>query len=686
MGTFPVRQTAFTTGEVDIVTWKRTDNAQAYMSAAQFMTNMETGTTALAKKRRGTKSLYKVIDSPDPNSQIYEFRDNNGQYYIMMSRNLGFEIYRIDSTTTNPELFHYATVVTPYVSADLSFLDYTLDNDSLVLTHQTYPVARVYVASYGPVVFGYQVLQISPLPAYDFGDVAYNSATVTAIGVPTGAVGTSITLRFNVDFGGLAAAQAWLGGQILAAGTSATSPLGYYIISSVTQAGGAGTIDFTGIVRVAIGLPLSINGDQYSVRKPAFLAGPDTFNRGYPEAVMFYQNRLWFGATPLLPTTIFGSQINQPVNFDVGVGLDSEAIIYAIGQNDCGKILWLNGGKQLEVYTQNFEFVCPQDVNSGLTPSNFSIRQQTSYGSSETLKPTSYINDSYYVNKTGNSIINFKFDGVGLAYSARNISAVSQHLVKNPIDRALQRGTVNSQDNFLYFLNSDNTITSFQFVSEQGLAALTPMVLQHDDSGNPTVLIKSICTVNNIIYMLKYFVLTGFYFLERFDETFKVDSYDTYFMAIDGTVAGLLSNFEGYTVQVIFQGQDFGEYVVTGGQITVFNPNNYSGVVQIGLLYDVRLTPMYLFAGEDKAYHFKNVSKIYVDYYNSLDFTVDGTLVPFQNFQDIQAGLPLTPQTDTAIIYPVNGYDRFQTFDIIQNAPFDLQILAIGYQITASII
>src|SRR5205807_2022043 len=105
-------------------------------------------------------------------------------------------------------------------------------------------------------------------------------------------------------------------------------------------------------------------------------------------------------------------------------------------------------------------------------------RQQSSYGSSEFIKPITYINDSYYVTRSENSIINFHFEGVGLAYSSSNVSALSTHLVKRPISRAIQKGTRSSQDNNLYFLNDDSTITSFQFSSESKLAALSPIKFQ----------------------------------------------------------------------------------------------------------------------------------------------------------------------------------------------------------------
>ncbi len=678
MSTETVRQTRFTTGEVDVITWKRTENPEVYLSAAQSMLNMETGTTALARKRRGTVFVFDTTINSDPNAQLYEFLDNQGNYYILMSVNLAFNIFQIQLDGT---IIQFPQVVTPYLSADLAAIDYTLDNDSIVLTHRNYPVARIYISSYSSTItFTYQVLQIFPLPAYDFGDVNYNQSTVTASG--SGAVGSTFTITFNVAFGSNNG-QEWVGGQIIAAGTSAQSPIGYIIINTASIS--AGNTTFTGTVRVAIGTPFSTNGDQYSVRKPAFIGGSDTYNRGYPAKVMFYQNRLWLAATPTLPTTLFGSQINQPINFDVGTGFDTDAIIYAIGQTNTGAILWINGGKQFEVYTENFEFVCPQEVNTGITPSTFAIRQQAAYGASTVLKPTTYINDSYYVSKMGNSIVNFHFDGVGLAYVAKNISAVSQHLIKNPVNRALQRGNSVNQDNFIYFLNSDSTLTSFQFVEEQGLAALTPIKFQTDSDGNPTVKILDIVSVNNVIYFLKYYTLTGAYLIERFDDIQKIDSSYTSIMVSDGLVT-VPYQFEGYTVDIVFNNQDFGQYLVQNGSVQVFNPNGYFGLVQIGFIYPVQLIPMYIFAGNNATYYFKQLTKIYVDYYNSLNFYVNGNLVPFQNFLDIQQGLPLTLQTDTAIVDPVNGYDRFQTFTITQNSPFDLQILGIGYQIDGHII
>ncbi|WP_010597619.1 hypothetical protein [Rickettsiella massiliensis] len=365
-------------------------------------------------------------------------------------------------------------------------LDYTNDNDSLILVHKEYPPARITIKDYDKSLFIYEVLNLYPLPAYDFGDVIYNKGDASISG---DAHTITLTLTNAPGF-----TDDWIGGQIIGGGTTEVSPLGYAIITKVAYQ--ADKVIFTGKVQI----PFLINGastsaTQYSVRKAAF-----SQNMGYPSKVIFFQNRLWFANTKTLNNTIFGSKINAPVNFDVGVGQDTDAIIYTLGQSDSGGIVWMNGGKQLEIYTANYEFVAPQEQNTGLTPGTFSVRQQAAYGVSEKLKPISYLNDSYYLNKTGNAIINFRFQGLGQSYLASNISQAASHLVKNPVKAVLLRGTDTSQDNFIYFLNPDHTITTFQFAHEVNLAALTPMTFnppygntQYSLYQQPHLFVKKVC-------------------------------------------------------------------------------------------------------------------------------------------------------------------------------------------------
>ncbi|MBX4189683.1 hypothetical protein KW791_00075 [Candidatus Parcubacteria bacterium] len=693
-----IRQTMFSTGEVDQTTWKRTD-VQEYISAAQSLENCEVGTTGLVRKRKGTEMMLNATAYAQANSRMYEFIDKNGNHYLLMS--VDQHIHVFDAPTEGVQVVtgrgndvvtgrgtnvvaheqglpFVQTLDTPYRTPNLDEVDYAQDNDALILSHPLYAPGRIYISDYAtnPPTFAFEYLDIYPLPAYDFGNINYSDFDVTlsvAAAVLTFAfTGVGADPGFNND---------WIGGLIVGGGLSETSPLGYAIITAVSYgAGGGGTVTFTGLVQQPFETDptkYAPKGSQYSIKQPAWSAA-----LGYPAKVLFYQNRLWFANTKALNNTVFGSKINTPINFDVGTGRDTDAIIYSVGVNNSGAIVWLNGGKQLEVYCQNIECACPQDQNSALTPTTFVIKQQSSYGASIELKPITYINDSYYSNKTGKAFINFHYNGVGLTYVASNISAASSHLVKNPSNRALLRGSDQTQDNFVYFLNpDDDTITAFQFASEYKLAALTPIVFQDDVS------LIDIVTIANEVYILKYYNLTGTFTVERFNPEIKIDSSREASMASSGLITGL-DTLDGYTVQVVYQNQDFGQYLVEDGEITVDNPEEIADTVAVGLLYDVDILPMYPFYDSAAAPFMKNISRIYVDYYQSLNFYINNKLVPYQNFADIQAGLPLQPQTGTAIIAPVSGWARFDNdaLRITQSSPFDLQILSIGYQIDMAVL
>ena len=702
-----VRQTSFTAGQVDLVTWKRTD-VEEYLTAAQSLLNCEVGTTGLAKKRKGTVFYENVTNEAGFNSTMYEFIDKNGIYYIILGAGGNFYVFSTPNNEENVINFQDLLVVTftgdqvvynnntvtliqaipvDYTAADLFDLDYTQDNDTLILTSPNFPPGRIFIDDYTTLHFSFEYLDIFPLPAFDFNQINYNSTTValSSSGSGTGLSGETLTAVFtNMPFGaGIPVFNnAWIGGQIIGGGQTELSPLGYAIIQTVTQS--TTTVTFTALIQVAFQISgASTVGSQYSIRQPAWVSALDNpFGLGYPSKVLFFQNRLWFANTALLPNTVFGSKINQPISFDVGTGLDTDAIVYTIGQTNAGAILWMNGGKQLELYCSNFEFACPQNEDVGLTPSTFSVRQQSAYGSSRVLKPQTYLNDSYFVQKSGNSAINFHFTGVGLAYASTNIAPQSQQLMKNPVNRALLRGTDISQDNFIYFLNdSDNTLTAFQFASEIKLAALTPVVFQED------VQLIDICTVNNFVYILKYYSLSQEFTIERFDDINFIDSSSNYLMDSNGLIF-LPDYLNGYMAQVIFENQDFGQYLVTNSGIDVFNPNNLEGIAQVGLLYNVEIIPMYPFVSSTASPFEKILSRVYIDYYQSLNFMVNGILVKYQSFHDIQLGLPLLPRTDTFIYAPVEGYNRFDSEAIVitQSSPFDLQILSIGYQIDSAVI
>ncbi|WP_010597618.1 hypothetical protein [Rickettsiella massiliensis] len=187
--------------------------------------------------------------------------------------------------------------------------------------------------------------------------------------------------------------------------------------------------------------------------------------------------------------------------------------------------------------------------------------------------------------------------------------------------------------------------------------------------------------------MLKKYVNSDQVVLEKMlAEHIKIDGYEEKEMSSDGTIEGL-ERFEGLDVQVVLVVDDMGIYRVKNGVIHVANPQRFSGTAIVGLLYPVEIIPMYFYTGPSHADLMKQTTKIYVEYFESLNFYIDDKLVNYQFFNKIADKTTfLFPPSGTAIVGPVSGWNRDKTFTITQNAPFDLQITAIAYQVTASMI
>jgi hypothetical protein len=103
---------------------------------------------------------------------------------------------------------------------------------------------------------------------------------------------------------------------------------------------------------------------------------------GWPAAVAFHDGRLWFGGTTAQPDGLYGSTINQYFNFDVGEGLDNQAVQVAIGSEDISNIQHIVSNRDLQIFTATSEFIAPRSNAQVLTPANTRVLRQTPYGCS----------------------------------------------------------------------------------------------------------------------------------------------------------------------------------------------------------------------------------------------------------------------------------------------------------------
>lgn len=86
--------------------------------------------------------------------------------------------------------------------------------------------------------------------------------------------------------------------------------------------------------------------------------------RGFPAAVTFHENRLWFGGTPSQPSGIWSSVSDEYFNFDVGEGGTADAIDIEVAVGVTNFIRHLVSNRDLQVFCNQGEFFCqPFKIN-----------------------------------------------------------------------------------------------------------------------------------------------------------------------------------------------------------------------------------------------------------------------------------------------------------------------------------
>ena len=648
-----VRQDNFSFGEIDEINFNETTSS-LYLHALKSGKNMLVSDTGKLKKRPGFKNVLDVSHlAITENSRLFGFLGENGDYWVIIALPLEFVFYNITTQA-------YGTnVVTPYTASQLQDLQSTNGEGELIFAHPEHIPARLQQTG---LLFSYVPFSFAVQPAYDFGKVLYNPSTAVLSGTTT-----TFTLTFSAP--SQTFTTQWIGGVVIGGGANSDDPIGYGIITGATSS------VLTGTVKVAFKTG-TFQGSDFSVRQPVF-----TTALGFPRTLIFFQGRLWFANTKSLKNTLFGSKINQFDNFDVGVGNPPDAIIETLGDTNVGEILFLNAGKQIEIYTRNKEYVAPQPSGSALTPDTFTVRPQSSYGINAICPPVTYENDSYYVGRGGASLFKFQFQGLGEAYASENISIAASHLIKQPKRNVIMQSTDLSQENYLFLVNPDFTLTVYQFSDISKVNAFMPLVFGENDA---TIKFYDIVNINNEIYLLVNLVTNGKWILARFDEDFYHDFYTVETLPENGVITGLTA-LEDYSVSVMYEGQFLGDYTVTGGQITVINQGK-EGACTVGITYTPEVIPLSLFIGKDSTDSLKKSSYLYVDYFKSLDFRINGKLVPYQNFVDIQAGSPLIPQTGRARLGTAKGWQLTEDVVITQTTPLPLNILSISYQVEGELI
>jgi len=389
--------------------------------------------------------------------------------------------------------------------------------------------------------------------------------------------------------------------------------------------------------------------------------------RGWPRTAVFHEGRLWLGGTTFRPSTLWGSKVNFFFDFNKGKARDDEGIDVTLDTDQVNAITGVFSNRTLQVFTSGGEFSVS---SSPITPANIAVLPQTNYGTKK-VRPVTVDGLTLFIQRTGKSIRNFFFVDEAKSYNSGSVSVLASHLIVDPIEMAVSRGTSEVDANYVYIVNSDGTMAVYNTLASEDVQGFTEWVTDGD--------IISATVVDDLLYTYVKRTIGGVdtYFLEREDTAITTDS--SIGATSTDTLTGL-SHLEGETIDVVADGAYKGEFVVSGGQVTI---DREADVIYGGLNFTPILETMPLnipLQNGPNAALPKRIVRAGVEL-----FEANGVLVNGQRIADKTMGVdvfePPSPKTGLERIF-LQGWDVESTLTITQDEPVPMQILAVYLEVS----
>ena len=653
-------QSSFNRGELDPRLVGRKD-LQAYYAGAKQAQNVVTLVQGGMRRRNGTEFI-----AEDTDGRVFNFSFSTEVNYCLLFTDLQCEVFKEGVTQT--------TFVTPYTLAQLKEIDYIQSADTALLFHAD--VAPQEISRTSDTAWSIAAISFENIPQFDFNDASSPTPTseiqqLTFVSYLTGD-------RYKLALDGILTDEIVFTGDqttnennIESALIALSNTAGEGTVSVSSSSIAIYTVTFSGASADAwdflSATPVFTSSASFTVTTARTQTGAPqkedvwSAGRGWPQTATFHEARLWLGGTTFRPSTIWGSKVNFFFDFNSGKARDDEGIDVTLDTDQVNAITALFSNRTLQVFTSGGEF----SVNtSPITPSNIAVLPQTSYGTKK-VRPVTIDGLTLFVQRTGKALRNFFFVDEAKSYDSSSVSVLASHLIGDPIELAASRGTSSVDANYVYIVNDDGSMAVFNTMASEDVNGFTNWLTDGE--------VVSATVVDDILYMYVKRTIGGVdtYFLEREDPTLTTDSSAS--ATSTDTLTGL-THLDGETIEVIADGAYKGQFVVSGGQVTI---DRQADLITGGINYTPIIESMPLNIplqnGPNSALP-KRIVRVGLELFES-----NGVLVSGQRIADKTMGVdvfdPPAPQTGLKRLF-LQGWDVEATLTITQEEPMPMQVLA----------
>jgi hypothetical protein len=737
-------QTNFSSGELSPQGQQRVDIAR-YNSAAKRMVNVTSKTLGGVKKRPGSEYLAS-IRSPSQTARLIQYTASRNaaymlefsQYYIRIYSPSGAylteiaspysidQVPDIDYTQGEDALYLFHQEV--YPQRLRTFGDTKWDCSAAPFTTTPFSEIGDYPASsltLSDNSVGAGRTMIAASAVFLASDVGRAITWGAGIAVITGYTSTTvITVEVNVVFDDAAIPSGvWnLDSSPHATCTpSATGPVGA-IVTLTLGASGWRASDVGKFVRLnnglckittystATGVSARVEKELSSTVAVPALAWTLEASiwggvNGFPRTGTFHEQRLITASTVKNSQTIWGSRSGEPLDYTIGVNdADAWAFTIAGSNNQAHQIYRVVSLRNLLIMTYGGEFSMQSGVEKPITPTNVQIKPQTPHGS-ELVKPVQIGKELLFVQRAGRRLraMGYRYDEDG--YAAGDLTTLAEHITETGIaEVAFQQepdpvAWVRLNNGRLVSLTLDRALDIIAWNRHEiGGAVESVAVLPFEETEQVWLIVRRSVNGSTVRYIER--LQPHFYPLygtaspssstypiqdEPLDWGFQLDCAKTQDFEAGQETWGGLSHLEGETVRVLADGVDMGEFIVSGGSVTL--PRPVKRVLAGLMFYPVveLLTPELQGQNGTLQGAAMSTSNVIVRVLNSLSLTVNGSeAIPGRFIGPDQLDQPPTLFAGDKKLSLLGWEAGRSDITLSQDAPFPWHLLSVIRSFTAN--
>lgn len=669
------------------------------ITLAQYYQGLETATNVMVVPQGGVKrrgGLKHVATNAAGNAKLLNFNTSSDLRYLLCATATNIAVYVAGATNTFVQ-----NITTPYLTGEVGALRHVTTENVCLIFHENHPTKRIIFD--GSSSFAIDNAPFTNIPQFDFDDgdspsptsevqdltfssftdgmnyqvdiegVLSKSITYAGDGNTDKRNATAFNLQKNLQampvFGETGVTVARTGSNVYRVTVADESAKSFQLFSGFNTTGAAAaTVIFTKIT------------DGVARKEDVWSS-----TRGYPRLGAFFEGRLWLGGTRDKKQSLFASKAGLLLDFEIDEGADDEAIFNTLTSRTLTEITDIYGGRNLQVFTSGGEYAI---LNETITPATVNPRTQTSNGSLY-LAVQEADGAVIYYDKNGKTLREYSYTFNEDSYASNDITVLSSHLIKTPIDAAFLTGTASDDSNWLFTLNDDGTASVLNKLRAQDINAFTSMELTTQFS--VTTELQAAEVVDDEVYFVVKRSDTDdaeISTIEKMDFSYLTDG------SVQGTATGTkltgLDHLIGFEVSVIADGDILPKRTVdSSGDITfttqeLANHTNF----EAGLNFVPTVKPMPANTNVGSGENFMRIKKILrinMRVFETKGIYVDGIPVPLRSFG---VGILDEPsQTFTGILddlYAIDGWNRDEMPVFTCPDPTPMHIQAIEFEVESS--